>query len=130
MPRGGARPGAGRKKKPPVDAAALNSPASENSRPAHLFKPGQSGNPGGRPKGERAYLQKRYGEDAASLHERLDRLLDHAKTPPHVKADILKFKLERHSGKAAQPVNVDGPMVPLFALPAGVMPSVSQERGE
>lgn len=54
------------------------------------------------------YLVERYGEDARVLHEQMDKLLKHKKTPPHVKAEILKFKIERHSGKAAQSVGVTG----------------------
>lgn len=36
------------------------------------------------------------------LHEQLDALLADAKTPVKVKADILMWKIERHSGKAPQ----------------------------
>lgn len=67
-----------------------------------------SGNPSGRPKGERAFLVAQYGEDAAVLHERLDKLAANKKTPAHVKAEILKFKIERHSGKAPQNVGITG----------------------
>ena len=37
----------------------------ENLRPA--WKPGQSGNPGGRPKGVAAYFREKYGEDGAPI---------------------------------------------------------------
>ena len=37
--------------------------ASDKERPAHLFKPGQSGNPKGRPKGSRHKLAKNFLED-------------------------------------------------------------------
>ena len=64
------------------------------------FKKGQSGNPGGRPKGERDYLVQRHGEDARDLHERLDKLADDKDSPAGVRATILMWKVERHSGKA------------------------------
>jgi hypothetical protein len=54
MPRGGSRPGAGRKStKKQAEQSALNSASLENkpeSKKPHRFQPGVSGNPGGRPK--------------------------------------------------------------------------------
>lgn len=119
MPRGGYRPGAGRKKRSgsPSDTVVFV-PAPLKTLPANRtpngkFLPGVSGNPSGRPKtGERAFLMAQYGADAAVLHERLDALAKHKKTPPHVKAEILKFKIERHSGKASQTIAHEGIPVP------------------
>lgn len=54
-------------------------------------------------------LQATYGEDAAALHAQMDVLLADAKTPPHVKVDILKFKIERISGKTPQALTLGGP---------------------
>ena len=73
------------------------------------FPKGVSGNPGGRPKSERAYLVERYGEDGKSLHDQLDAILAQDSTPPHVRVDILKYKLDRHSGKAPQSIAVTAP---------------------
>lgn len=70
------------------------------------FAPGVSGNPGGRPKSERAYLIAQYGEDGKKLHTQMDQILANVRTPAHVRVDILKFKLERLAGKAPQTVDV------------------------
>ena len=71
------------------------------------FQKGQSGNPGGRPKSERAYLVEKYGEDGRALHEALDALLMDPAVTANVKAQILEWKLERHSGKAPQTLDLN-----------------------
>lgn len=38
----------------------MSEPTGENQRPAHLFQPGQSGNPNGRPKGSRNRLSEAF----------------------------------------------------------------------
>ena len=72
------------------------------------FMPGVSGNPGGRPPGERALLQKMYGEDGAAIYLRLEELRKHATTPARLKAQIDFFLIERLHGRAQQRVEVEG----------------------
>jgi hypothetical protein len=43
--------------------------AVEKQRPAHLFRPGQSGNPNGRPRGSRNKLADNFVQDLASAWE-------------------------------------------------------------
>ena len=55
---------------------AQNSTGAAKKKPRDRpFPKGVSGNPGGRPKSERTFLVERYGEDAASLHDKLEKVL-------------------------------------------------------
>lgn len=56
--------------------------------------PGRSGNPGGRPKSERAYLATFYGEDGRGVYARLEVLRTDPKTPRKLQAEIDFFIIE------------------------------------
>ena len=72
------------------------------------FRPGQSGNPGGRPRSERKLLQSLYGEDGATVYRRLELLRADRKTPTKLKLQIDLFVIERIHGRAPQRVEVEG----------------------
>ena len=72
------------------------------------FMPGRSGNPGGRPKSERAYLATLYGEDGRGVYARLEVLRTDPKTPRKLQAAIDFFIIERLLGRAQQRLEVEG----------------------
>jgi len=81
-------------------------------RPAHLFKPGQSGNPKGKPKGARHFstlikeaIQKvADGEDEPADRLIVKQLVDKAKQGDLQAIDRV---LDRVDGKAEQTINLD-----------------------
>ena len=80
-----------------------------------LYKPGESGNPGGRPKaatGLRQELDRRYGDDAKVLLDQLDafRNSDNEK----IRLDAVKLALAYHCGQPTQRLEhaADVPAIP------------------
>lgn len=67
------------------------------------FTPGQSGNPGGRPrtKGLAAELRRRYGEDGRELLDHLDQLLSRRTTPPSVQLRAIELIFAYSFGRPA-----------------------------
>ena len=82
------------------------------------FKPGQSGNPNGRPKTAkslRALLIKKYGEDAGVLVDRLEALS--VNRNPKIAQQATEILLNYHAGRPIQAVNLGGdPAEPLHVV--------------
>lgn len=84
----------------------------EKQKPAHLWKPGQSGNPAGKPKGARHFstlikeaIQKvAEGEDEPADRLIVKQLVDKAKNGDLQAIDRV---LDRVDGKAEQTINLD-----------------------
>ena len=76
--------------------------STDNRRPGQ-FKPGQSGNPNGRPK--KPKIIETYAKEAP---ERLYALANDPDTPKKLQKEIWQFFYEAQYGKAKQAVDVDG----------------------
>lgn len=93
--------------KPPTTANSdrLQAARTRNLKP---WRKGQSGNPAGRPPGERALLQRLYGENGEEAYAGLKALRASPKTPTKLKAEIDMFIIERLHGRAQQHVELAG----------------------
>lgn len=103
--RGGARPGAGRKPKdaPQVQAVANKPETSDGPKEPYRWKPGQSGNPSGRPKviGEIRDLARAHTVDAL---ETLLAVMSSKEAPPAARVSAAAHILDRGYGKPQQSV--------------------------
>jgi hypothetical protein len=72
------------------------------------FLPGQSGNPGGRPRSEKKLLERMYGENGEQLYRDLDVIRLSPKTHPKLKVQIARFLIERLHGRPQTRVEVEG----------------------
>lgn len=90
----------------------VNQPGGVRGRP---FQPGQSGNPGGRPRSERKILERMFGEAGQDLYRELNTLLRNRKTAAKLRAQIAMFLIERLHGKAPMNVHVEGDLAEMLA---------------
>lgn len=114
MPRGGARPGAGRKRSTKPAASAVDGAPSLNAAPPESreasrgrFRPGVSGNPGGRPR-VFADVKALAGEYTTEAIESLVRIARATKTPAPVKLAAWREVMDRAIGRPAQAITGEG----------------------
>lgn len=93
----------------------MSTNTEEKQKPAHLWKPGQSGNPAGKPKGARHFstlireaITKVADDTGTSDDKEIVRaLVEKAKAGDLKAVDMV---LDRVDGKAEQTINLDGEM--------------------
>lgn len=74
----------------------------QNRTRSGTFEPGTSGNPGGRPKGLAAYVQKKAGKDGKKLIDWLWGLIENADAKDRDRLEASKILLDRGWNKPAQ----------------------------
>jgi hypothetical protein len=72
------------------------------------FLPGQSGNPGGRPRSEKKLLEEMYGPNGQQLYHDLNAIRVKTSTPTKLKVQIARFLIERLHGRPQTRVEVEG----------------------
>lgn len=94
--------------------------ASKRRGPGRPFKPGQTGNPGGRPKGLAAMVREVVGEDGQQLVKAMAVIAvgtaaqvrtffgEHVKRTARDRMQAVEFLADRGFGKAPQEVSVTG----------------------
>ena len=76
--------------------------------PPTAWRKGQSGNPGGRPKGLNHLLREKFGDDAKVLVEEVSRLTLDQRESPVTRFRMLSYLIDQHSGRPAQAMSITG----------------------
>lgn len=94
----------------PMYAVAGSLAVAENSKraaPGRPFRPGQSGNPGGRPKGLAALIRQQTGDGAELVGFAL-KVLRSSRQDPRLRLQACEWLADRGFGKAVQSHEVTG----------------------
>jgi hypothetical protein len=88
-----------------VSKSAQNSKETAPGRP---FKPGQSGNPGGRPKGLASLIREQVGDDGTKLVKYVVAVLEDKKASPKLRLEAATWLADRGFGRPRQAIELSG----------------------
>ena len=118
----------------------MSEPTDKKEKPAHLYKPGQSGNPGGRPRGLMEHVRRQTKDGREIIAILLD-ILRNKKSAPEHRIQAARELLNRGFGRVPESEHNEVPTITLVMKPGQdfsrmpryrvpPIPSIGDESGQ